>query len=274
MKFFGSFRIPVAFGLVAAAAFGAVPVSAATNPAVVRNVQGSASVSKDNGKTWSDAALGQRYLPGYVLRTGPAGSVDLYLGEKGENGPVVRATEQTELVINKLASKRGSVETIIETELNLTSGRILGNVKKLSDASRYEVIIPQGVVGIRSTDEETEYAINASGVVHIVTGRAVVAYANPRDPNKPSIVTLTAGQTAYPPTQPGEEVVAQETPADIVSSLAGQFQGFQMAVISYVRSANPPAPAGWGQPTLGPTVTEVRIEPFVSPTTGSRSSGD
>jgi hypothetical protein len=64
---------------------------------------------------------------------------------------------------------------VTETQLDLRAGKIFGNVKKMSAASKYEVKIPNGVAGIRGTI----YQISADGVVQVLVGSVVIAYVGP-----------------------------------------------------------------------------------------------
>jgi hypothetical protein len=57
----------------------------------------------------------------------------------------------------------------------LKAGHIYGVVKKMSAASRYEVKIPNGVIGIRGT----VYDLTAKGDVKVFSGSVVLAYVAP-----------------------------------------------------------------------------------------------
>src|SRR4051812_38756423 len=96
------------------------------NTAVVRTVRGSADVSADKGRTWKKAAVGTRMTANSVIKTAPGSSADLFLGE---NGPIVRVTEDTQLGIDKLDVEATGIEKVIETQLDLRAGKILGSVK-------------------------------------------------------------------------------------------------------------------------------------------------
>jgi len=63
-------------------------------------------------------------------------------------------------------------DKVTETELDLRSGKIFGDVKKQSAASRFEVKIPNGVAGIRGTT----FAMSADGVVSVLTGIVTIAW--------------------------------------------------------------------------------------------------
>ena len=85
---------------------------------------------------------------------------------------IVRVKEDTVLGIDKLTSTETGADVITDTQLDLRRGRIFGNVKKMSAASKYEVKIPNGVAGIRGTT----YEITAEGVVRVSVGSVVIAY--------------------------------------------------------------------------------------------------
>lgn len=203
---------------VACAAFlGATNAQAAMeqNKAIVRGVRGSANYSSDRGANWKKLNVGANLMQGSVIRTAPGSTVDLYLGD---NGPVVRVTEDTTVGLDRLMhDKAGSGTPVIETQLDLRNGRILGNVKKLAAASKYEVKTPQGVAGIRGT----RYDIRADGTVTVIEGQVVVVYIVN---GQPSTATVNAGQTSRPPTTAGGTVPVTVTPPGIVSEAQGHFR--------------------------------------------------
>jgi len=160
------------------------------NRAVVRSIHGGAQVSNNRGQTWGAAKVGQFLGANSVIKTASDGTVDLFLGD---NGPVVRVTPDTSMGIDKLDLDNTGIEKVIETQLDLRNGRILGSVKKMAAASKYEVKTPVGVAGIRGT----EYSIDARGKVSIVTGSAVVVYVI--DGNILAPINVGAGQTVTPP---------------------------------------------------------------------------
>lgn len=190
MKFGGNFSKYLGICVAVVAGLLVTSTQAAVSKATVRAVRGSATVTSDKGATWKPVKVGQTIAPMSTIRTAPESSVDLFLDQ---NGPVLRVTADTSIGIDKLDYENTGVETVIETQLDLRSGRILGNVKKMAAASKYEVKTPTGVAGIRGT----EYDISANGTVHVTTGTVVVVYVLPG--NKVQTVTVNAGQTATPP---------------------------------------------------------------------------
>ena len=139
---------------------------AAAGRAVARAVRGSVDYSDGSG-SWKKMRVGSILKQGATIRTAAESSADLFLDK---NGPVVRVTENSQLGLDRLSYESSSAEVIIDTGLNLKDGRILGNVAKMAQASKYEVKTPNGVAGIRGT----EYDISANGRVLVITGSVVV----------------------------------------------------------------------------------------------------
>ena len=165
--------------------------SAKQGTAKVTVVNGSARYTADN-KTWQPVKIGTVIKPGSVIQTAKDSYVDIVLGERdggapepivrhmtyapgaGEQGNVVRITPNSILAIDKLTTEETGADVVSEIQLDLRAGRIMGNVKKLSAASRYEVKFPTGVAGIRGTI----YTLDASGVVRVLVGSVIISYLN------------------------------------------------------------------------------------------------
>ena len=132
--------------------------------AKVMAVKGKAQYSAAGG-AWLPLELGKILSSGSVVKTFSDSQVDLFLKF---NGPVIRVTADTTLGLTKLLYNESTRKVVIDTKLDLSSGRILGNVRKLSATSRYEVIIPSGTVSVRgSRIGSTQYDIMASGLVTV-----------------------------------------------------------------------------------------------------------
>lgn len=211
--------LAVAVGVFVGITAQAAPVQ---NKAVVTAVRGTANYSQDRGANWKRLNVGAQLSQNSVIRTAPGSIVDLYLGE---NGPVVRVTEDTTLGIDRLTIDDLGPEKIIETQLDLRSGRIIGNVKKLAAASKYEVKTPQGVAGIRGT----RYDISADGTVTVVEGQVVVVYIVQ---GQPVSVTVNAGQTARPPIRAGEPARLTQTPVEIQRRLNSEIDGIPVGPVT------------------------------------------
>jgi len=238
MKQRGSFSTVVA---CVVALVGTLVVSSAqaseAGKAVVRSIRGSAQYAE--GGQWMPLKVGQVLKAGSTLRTANESQVDLFMDE---NGPVVRLVENTTLGLDKLNYDATGIDTVIETQLDLKSGRVLGIVKKMSHSSKYEIKTPNGVAGIRGT----EYDVSATSVVRVISGSLVVVYVK----SDGTVVTqvVNAGEMFVP-----SEGAVRPIPADQLSQL--------MAEVNDLR----------GAPTAAITAEEgVRV--FISPTTGDNSS--
>jgi len=109
---------------------------------------------------------------GAVVQTAVSSSVKLTLFE---NGKLVIMQEQTTLGLTKLTFDKTGTDLVIDTALNLNAGRIVGNVKKTSNASRYEIKTPKGSVGIRGTS----YEAHATGTALCFDGMLNVTFTAP-----------------------------------------------------------------------------------------------
>ncbi len=211
---------------LACAAFLSASTQAAPeqNKAVVRAVRGSANYSTDRGANWKALKVGTSLNQNSVIRTAPGSTVDLFLNE---NGPAVRVTENTTLGIDRLTIDRTGVDNVIETQLDLRNGRILGNVRRLAAASKYEVKTPQGVAGIRGT----RYDISADGTVRVVEGQVVVVYIVN---GVASTATVNAGQMSRPPVQGGGQVEVLQIPPGELPVITAQLADLDRAVQTVV----------------------------------------
>jgi hypothetical protein len=190
-------------GLVACAlalAFvSSVPAQSVTQgKARVVRIGGHARFTTGNG-VWQNLHVGDIVKPGTVIQTEnkDGAFVDLVLGDgsgslgmaSAEGGPasaaitpiaykpnaeqnVVRIWQNSALGIDKLTSTDTGADVVTETQLDLRTGRVLGTVKKMNSASKYEIKLPNGVAGIRGTF----YDVTADGVVRVSSGSVVFAY--------------------------------------------------------------------------------------------------
>jgi hypothetical protein len=186
-----------ALALAAACIFTAVSAQAAPQEgkAEVRAVRGTATYTEPGGNQAIPLKVGAVLKQGSTIKTGANSQVDLFLGV---NGPVLRVDASSELGLDKLTFENTGIETVVETQLNLKAGNIIGKVKPLAAASRYEVKTANGVAGIRGT----AFNIFANGVIHVVEGSIVVVYINPITLQASEPVTVNAGQTFVPPPNP------------------------------------------------------------------------
>ncbi len=206
---------------------GVILISLVSTAAAQGAVEGAAKVIRVKGAAryttghfvWHPIKVGDVLAPGTAVQTSAdEGSyVDLVLGDGKAAVPqpityrpsiedsvasstmafrpsseqnVVRIWGDSAMAIDKLTALQTGADLVSETQLDLKRGRITGNVKKLSAASRYEVKIPNGVAGIRGT----LYDIQAIGIVKVYIGSMVVAWVDPKT-QKVTTQTVLGGQS-------------------------------------------------------------------------------
>ena len=223
----------------------------------VRAVKGRAAYTTTDQPS-APLKAGSTLYPGTVIKTANESTVDLFLGRAG----VVRILENTTLGIDVLDRVDTGVDEIHNVQLDLSAGTILGNVSKLSRASKYEIKLPGGIAGIRGT----RYRCTADG-------------------RRTKILLLDGTMVFVPVTVPGPvgtPLVLIAPPAIEYDSDAGGQKPAPVEVIDEAVRQMPPLV----RPTApGPVVrTEVFVQPVhaanknvnnepISPTTGESNTG-
>lgn len=176
--------------------------------AEVRGVEGSAVYAPPGG-TPMPLKTGTILQTGTTIKTGKKSTVDLFLGN---SAGVLRVTENTTLVLDKLLFTDTGADTVVEVQLNLPEGTILGNVNKLSGASKFEIKVPNGVAGIRGTT----YRMSSSSYIVLLEGTMVFVHVPAGGQPKP--YTLQAPPPVY--FSPLEGV--KPAPEDLVTEIRRQ----------------------------------------------------
>jgi hypothetical protein len=223
----------------------------------------------NGGDQWHVIHVGDVLTAGSLIETSEKGTVDILLGDKsrvptvspvsvgapsptssynggggaGDSSPkanIIRIFPSTVLAIDKLILDRTGTEETAETQLDLRAGQILGNVKKLSAASRYEVKIPNGVAGVRGT----VYVANANGNIYVFEGEVVVSY-------------MGANGVVYSKTIAAGEVYTPSPSGGTVTPIPPGFERFILDIIKF-----------FGVPPSGPETVRIRNIGlvFISPT--------
>jgi len=200
--------------------------------ATIVRIEGEARYTLDGD--WSHAhplVAGKVLEPGSIIQTAVNSQVDIVIGDKvtsrivaepSKIGPaadsnvrgwvsykaqsvqnVVRLKGDTVLAIDKLSASNMGVDATTDTELDLQKGTILGDVKKLSAASTYQIRTPNGMAAIRGTT----FALSATGLITVTKGSCYISIngqpaqlVNPGqqfDPTTGQITTLTPEQLTY-----------------------------------------------------------------------------
>jgi len=153
-------------GAVVLALASAAQAAVEKGTAKVLAVHGTAEVSTD-GSQWKALRRGEALHEGALIRTTSSAAADLDLGR---NGSQLRILPNTTVALSALTYEETGVETVINTQIDLRAGRVLGNVQKLSAASKYEVKAPKAVATIRGT----RYDFQADGRLVVAEGSVVV----------------------------------------------------------------------------------------------------
>ncbi|MEW6306979.1 MAG: FecR domain-containing protein [Verrucomicrobiota bacterium] len=178
-------RRALLFVLAAIFSQGSISLPAATSgdtpKAVVVEVIGAATYVDASAQS-GPIKRGQTLASGTTITTGPGSTVRLDLGL---NGQQLTVKPDSVLSLDKLNIQRTGADVVIETKLEVRKGSILGNVKKLSAASSYEVKTANGVAGIRGT----AFHIFAIGIFRCLNGQIIVTISSPGAPARAFTVT-------------------------------------------------------------------------------------
>jgi hypothetical protein len=224
--------------------------------AKVRTVSGKAVYSV--GGAWMPLKVNMELAAGTTIHTDPDSFV--YLSVNGLSS-AVRIAGNTTMTVEDMQRVGASREGDTTTLLSIKTGSILGQVKKVSANSTYEIKTPHGVAGIRGTDFGIVVYEDANGnpVVTFtsVSGQVIVsAIVN----GSIETVTLSTGQSWTP----GESAGVQLAPQSILTTDEDLINAMIVQINNQIN--NPP---GSGPPNLTPTVGSV-LPPF---NTGGPPSG-
>jgi hypothetical protein len=188
-----------------------------SSQAKVRMIRNDVRFRSDKNAELETLRVNRKLEPGAVIECAKASRADLYFVEAGA---VVRVEESTTLSLDKINNFRTHDEGVVQLELDLKSGTILGQGVKLAPASKFEVKIPNGVCSIRSTG----YKISASGEVYVFSGEVRMTYTLPG--GQPTTRTVKSGQVYHPPVAGSEPQIKKIDPNDPVWTEALQIIHF------------------------------------------------
>jgi hypothetical protein len=186
----------------------------ADGQAQVQGVLGTATAAGPDGKM-SPLKSKMVLVPGTTIKTGPRSAVDLFLGK---SAGIVRLTENSVLVIKRYKLMDAGGQTIIELELNLDQGSMLGKEGHITTASsHYEVKIPTGIAGI----DGGTFRINAQGYIVLTEGS--LAYVHVDAKGEPQAYKLHAPPATYfspvEGVKPAPEALSREVSFQLKSKL-------------------------------------------------------
>jgi hypothetical protein len=131
--------------------------------AEVRGITGKATSIAPDGKV-SIVKARDVLTPGTTIKTGPKSAVDLFLGK---SAGVLRLAENSSLTLKQFKLMDAGGATVVEIELDLDQGTLLGRGSHMSTASsHFDVKIPTGIAGVNSGT----WRISALGYLVLVEG--------------------------------------------------------------------------------------------------------
>jgi hypothetical protein len=178
-----AFSVATALALLTVSSAGAATAGAGSSAgkATVKQITGSATYKGASGS--GSLTIGMTLKAGDTITTGANSSVVLDLGESG--GLQLKANSTLSLDTLEINPGGSSFTTVV----SLTKGDLVGNTKKISAASRYEVKTPNGVAGIRGT----AFSISYVGIFRCANGQLVVTVFTPGQP--PRAYSVNSGQS-------------------------------------------------------------------------------
>ncbi len=176
--------------------------------AISRAVQGLVSYSDEDGQGMPLKAETVLH-PGAVIQTESSGQAEIaFDGGAG----ILRLSGNTMLILEKLTVRRSREGDVVEIQLTLKSGAVVGRTDKLRAGSTLEIKTSSGLARVH----QGLYRVDASGKTEVAEG--VVVFVATQGGAAPAMNTL---QT--PPEKmfvPGEGV--KPAPATLASELAAQ----------------------------------------------------
>lgn len=219
-------------GLIGLTSLRAVEQGQKEGKATIKSVHGKVQYL-ENGQ-WLPVHVNMKFGPGVTIRT--VGNSQADISVNGVSS-VVRMTNSTTLKIPTMSYVGTPREGDTTTLLNLESGSILGNVKKITANSRYEIVTPHGVAGVRGTDFQVEaiktddgkFRVTFNSITGIITVSAVI--------NGTLVThTLTTGTTWE----------IGETPKEMKAEILTDFQSQILGMVQAIQNNFNPTPVGGG----------------------------
>ena len=168
----------------------------------ITDIKGHATFST-NGVVFQPLTVG-KYTEGsgLAIKTDPASTVDFILLD---SGTAMRIMPDTSVKFDRLSKVPVGEQVVSDTSLKLEKGSVIGVQRKLAVPAHFEVVMGQGTATIVGT----EYVINSSGAVTVLSGSVSVTYNQPGKGGSIQ-VTVPQGSTFDPttgkvrPTQPSD----------------------------------------------------------------------
>ncbi|MCS1409721.1 MAG: hypothetical protein M2R45_02905 [Verrucomicrobia subdivision 3 bacterium] len=218
----------------------AIAVSLLTLGVATQAAPGTATVASVKGAV-TGATVGDSLAAGSVVSTQSGGEAVLDI-----IGNTVVVTENSALAIDLLDVEETGIETVLKVQLNLTAGRIYGEVKQFSSSlSSFLIKIPKGQVAIDASEGLVIFDVSADGKVLVGEGSVDIVFD--RGTIEPNIVA--------------QNIQANQ-----------QFNPITGGIESIAPGAIPPIPPTLVTAVITPVPPERPFEFFISPVLGGSSS--
>jgi hypothetical protein len=238
----------LALALVGVTTLKSAEDSGMQSKATVRAIHGNVEYQTPGGN-WTPLKINMELDAGTLLRSGPDSSADLSVNGLSS---ALRVEPETTVTLQTMTRTDSSRDADQDTFLDLQDGAILGNVKKISANSRYEIKTPHGVAGIRGTDYHVRAKMRSDGRYAVtftsITGQVIVSAVV--DPGGPSVVKVLRDGESW---TPGYDEV-HPTPLNELQSLESESSSLNNAM-------TPPGLPGQPPPVINPFPTGGQSSP-------------
>ena len=159
---------------------------------VARKIVGAARWRE--GDAWKPLEIGEKLRPGVVVRTGRQSRVGMAFPD---NGIALSLLEDSTIRLNRLISQKINGRVTCDHGLELKAGQIEAEVTTLAATSKFEVTVPDGVIGVRGNN--TRFSLAADFTLSVNRGTVVLVYVNKERSGKDTLVhVVSAGEKFNP----------------------------------------------------------------------------
>ena len=181
----------------------------------VRGLMGSASYSLAGGAPLA-LTPGMVVPIGAVVRTTAGAAVDLAFSHKGG---VVRLLQSSTLFLDKFSATDATAGAVVEVQIYLMEGTMVGFDKKLSNPSKFQLKAAHEIVDMNGS----KYRLDAQGFLVLLEGNALLVFVPPS--GEPFPFSMKAPPPAYFSPVQGIRPAPTELVREVVLQTKGQLRG-------------------------------------------------
>jgi hypothetical protein len=116
-------------------------------------------------------SAGQSIVTNDIIETAADSWADVYIGPRGAQRCLIRIMPETKISFVRLSEMRDEISQAIDVRIRLEKGQLLGKGGKLAAASKFEILTPRGVLGIR--DKGTIFGVSSDLKIGVIDGTIV-----------------------------------------------------------------------------------------------------